>query len=152
MKDPKEKEKEQEKNQKLQNLIYQLKILENEKKKIIKELESKRKEREEFNKILKEAKSKHQKQLNNIDQKIVEAKKLYTQIQTLIQELKRIQNEQERILNEISQHPLLKQNSPISNQEKNVLVEIVLELQKEIQNFKTKRIELEKKIDQLKSI
>ena len=152
MKDPKEKEKEQEKNQKLQNLIYQLKILENEKKKIIKELESKRKEREEFNKILKEAKSKHQKQLNNIDQKIVEAKKLYTQIQTLIQELKRIQNEQERILNEISQHPLLKQNSHISNQEKNVLVEIVLELQKEIQNFKTKRIELEKKIDQLKSI
>ncbi len=150
MKDPKEKE--QEKNQKLQNLIYQLKTLENEKKKIIKELESKRKEREAYNKILKEAKLKHQKQLQNIDQKIIEAKKLYNQIQTLIQELKRIQNEQETILNEISQHPLLKQYSHISNQDKNLLIEIVLELQKEMQNFKTKRIELEKKIDQLKSI
>ena len=150
MKDPKEKE--QEKNQKLQNLIYQLKTLENEKKKIIKELESKRKEREEFNRILKEAKSKNQKQLQNIDQRINEAKKLYNQIQTLIQELKRIQNEQERILNEISQHPLLEPNSNIYSQEKNTLVEIVLELQKEMQNFKSKRIELEKKIDQLKSI
>jgi len=77
---------------------------------------------------------------------------LYNQIQILIQELKRIQNEQETILNEISQHPLLKQNSHISNQDKNVLLEIVLELQKEMQNFKTKRIELEKKIDQLKGI
>ncbi len=144
-----------EKLKKLNFLIQKLKELEKEKNKIVKELEKKKKLREEINKILKQDKEEKFKKIKDLEQKIINANNLFKEIKFLILELQKLQAEQEQILNEISSHPLLNISQKLNNSfdnDKNQILSIILELQKEMLIFKNKRIEIEKKIDQLKQL
>ncbi len=144
-----------EKLKKLNFLIQKLKELEKEKNKILKELENKKKLREEINKILKQDKEKQFKKIKDLEQKIIYANNLFKKIKFLIIELQKLQSEQEQILKEISTHPILNSPQSLNNSfenEKNQILSILFELQKEMLIFKNKRIEIEKKIDQLKQL
>lgn len=139
--------------EKFQNLLKKIKLLEKEKTFLIRELEKKKEERKKLSEILEKEKKLNEKTVENIDQYIKQGKILLDEIQKVIYQLKKVQKEQEEILNSISLDPFLNLNeNGINKEDKKELLFIVQELQKEIQNFKEKRLEIQKKIAQLKDL
>lgn len=134
--------------EKFQNLVHKLKELEKQKIQLSKELEEKQKERQKLKQIIEKRKSLQENTIQIIEQYLIKGKNILVEIRKIISYLQQVQKEQEMILDSLTKHPILKSNFS-SNSE---LFETLFELKKEIDLFKQKRLEIEKKIAHLKDL
>ncbi len=138
--------------EKFKNLVNKLKELEKQKIQLSRELEHKQKQRQILKDILHKKKLIQEKTIDSIEEYLEKGKNILKEIREIISYLKKIQDEQEQIINSIYHHPLLSKTVSSIQNSKEELLNIVYDLQKEIESFKQKRIQIEKKIAHLKDL